>query len=40
MGDRIVVHATEGVRAIVLQNGALGAARNAPVESKVEVRWE
>jgi S-formylglutathione hydrolase FrmB len=40
VGDRVVVHAAEGVRAIVLENGALGAARNASVQSNVEVRWE
>jgi len=41
VGGRVVVHAAEGVRAIVLEPGALGAARGAEVESHgVEVRFE
>ncbi|HEY1955865.1 MAG TPA: prolyl oligopeptidase family serine peptidase [Polyangiaceae bacterium] len=41
---RVVVHAASGVRAIVLEPGALGAARGAPVDLEglfgVEVRFE
>lgn len=42
---RVVVHAADGVRAIVLEPGALGATRGAPVDwdrshAGVEVRWD
>ena len=42
---RVLVHAAEGVRAVVLSPGALGAPRDAPVSwdkraPGVEVRWE
>ena len=42
---RVVVHAADGVRAIELEAGALGAPRGAPVDwdkphAGVEVRWD
>ena len=45
VGDRVVVHAADGVRAIVLEDGALGASKGASVawdraHPNVEVRFE
>jgi hypothetical protein len=44
-GGRVVVHAADGTRAIVLAAGALGVPRDAPVtwdkpHPGVGVRWE
>jgi pimeloyl-ACP methyl ester carboxylesterase len=39
INGRIVVHEASGVRAIVLDAGALGAQTNAPHTSNVELHW-